>query len=151
MRNRWESEDGPSLKSLCGRAYFWDGPWCWIDARTLAVWGYGRDDEWLIPAALVFDVVSGHEIRWFPGPEIAPKNEIYPEERRPVGWFEFDEYLFSVSPERGTAVWDVVTGERLLEEPDFRPRCYHRGARRFLSLPGGATWHLSLLVGAATS
>jgi hypothetical protein len=57
--NPWESEDGPSKRSLCGRHYYWDGPLCWIDDRTVAIWGYGNDDENLIPTALLFDVESG--------------------------------------------------------------------------------------------
>jgi hypothetical protein len=38
----WESEDGPTRRSLCARKYFWNGPLCWFDDGTLAVWGYTR-------------------------------------------------------------------------------------------------------------
>src|SRR5206468_60469 len=111
--------DGESKKSLCWRDYYWDGPLCWIDDRRLAVWGYGRDDEWLIPAACVFDVVTGEQDRWFAGPK---------------GSLTFDEYLFSYDPIEGTCVWDVATGERLVQERDFCPDGYHREAKHFVSL-----------------
>jgi len=71
--NVWESEDGLSRHYLCDRAYFWDGPLCWIDNTTLAVWGYGSDDDWLQPAVRLFDVTTGKEQDWFPGPDISPQ------------------------------------------------------------------------------
>ena len=135
-QNPWESEDGPSTRTLAGRAYYWDGALCWVDDSTVAIWGFGRDDEWLIPAVCLFDVRNGCETRWFPGPEC----------RRPRAWppkklapsLFFDRYLFSVHDEQGTSVWDVSTGERLLEDSSFAPICYHARSMEFLSLrPGG--------------
>jgi hypothetical protein len=122
--NRWESEDGPSKRELCARNYFWGGPLCWIDNHTLAVWGYGNDDENLLPAAMIFDAESGRLVRWFAGP---------------VGTFAFDGYLFSSSAGSGTSVWDVETVERLLHDASFSPTCYHPGAGRFITvkLDGG--------------
>jgi hypothetical protein len=117
--NVWESEDGPSRKTLCQRHYYWDGPLCWIDSHTLAVWGYGDDEEWLIPAVRLFNVTSGEELPWFAGPE---------------GPLIFDEYLFSLSQQHGVSIWDVTTGERVLLDNDFRPTHYHRGAKQFLCL-----------------
>lgn len=118
--NVWESEDGSTRKQLCDRWYYWDGPLCWIDGHTLAIWGYGEDDEWLIPAVRIFDVRSGAELRWFAGPE--------------KGTLIFDEYLFSLSEQHGFSGWDIATGERVLSDPDFRPTSYHRGAKQFLQL-----------------
>jgi hypothetical protein len=105
-QNAWESEDGPSKRSLCWRNYFWGGPLCWIDDRTVAVWGYGNNDENLIPAALIFNAESGERVRWFAGP---------------VGAFVFDRYLFSSSPKSGTSVWDVETGEGVLQDASLDP------------------------------
>lgn len=118
--NVWESEDGSSRKSLCQRDYYWDGPLCWIDGYTLAVWGYGNDDGWLIPAVRLFDVRSGTELCWFAVPD--------------KGTLIFDEYLFLLSEQQGLSAWDVTTGERILTDPDFRPTSYHRGAKKFLQL-----------------
>lgn len=130
--NPWESEDGPSKQALCDRAYFWDGPLCWTDDRTVAVWGYGNDDENLIPAAVLFDVETGRRLRWFAGP---------------VGSFAFNRRLFSYSAGAGTSVWDVATGERLLHDASFCPTAYHPGAGEFITaLPGGKIL-LSRLVG----
>jgi hypothetical protein len=128
----WESDDGKSQKWLCWRAYYWDGPLCWLDDHRLAVWGYGEDDEWLIPAVLIFDVLTGKKDHWFAGPK---------------GSLVFDEYLFSFDKDEGTSVWDVATGERLLREREFFPIGYHRGAKQFLSLLDGGKVRVSSLVG----
>lgn len=129
--NPWESEDGPSKRSLCDRSYFWRGPLCWIDDRNLAAWGYGNDDLNLIPAALIYDAETGELLRWFPGP---------------VGNLVFDNYLFSYSAEAGTAIWDVETSERLHSDPEFRPMAYHRGALRFVTITPDGGIRLSRLV-----
>ncbi len=164
QENTWESEDGPSKKTLCRRDYYWNGPLCWIDGQTLAVWGYGKDEEWLIPAVRVFDVPSGNELRWFPGPldephqtEKAPYQEAQAGYLRagqagylragPRGFLAFDTYLFACSEARGTSVWDIAAGERLLHDAALCPVRYHRGARQFLSvLPDGA-FQISQLIG----
>jgi hypothetical protein len=131
--NPWESEDGPTRRALCWRHYFWEGPICWIDGRTLAVWGYGNDEENLIPAALLFDVESGDRLRWFAGP---------------AGSMAFDRHLFSWSKEAGTSVWDVGTGERLLHDPSFCPTAYHPGASEFLTVLPNGGFRRTRLVGA---
>ena len=130
--NLWESEDGSTKRSLCRRNYFWGGPLCWINDNTLAVWGYGNDDENLIPAALLFDITSGRLVRWFPGP---------------VGSFVFDHHLFSFSASGGTSVWDVVTGERLLHDRSFCPTVYHPGVQQFVTVTPDGRLRMSSLVG----
>ncbi len=117
--NPWESEDGHSKRGLCLRHYYWDGPLCWVGKGRLAVWGYGDDDENLIPAARIFDAASGREDHWFPGPK---------------GTFVFDRWLFSFDAAEGMTVWDVASGERLLREEGFCPPRYHPGAKVFLTL-----------------
>jgi hypothetical protein len=119
------------------------------------VWGYGGDDYCLLPAARIFDVASGSELRWFAGPEDPqvpdgkPRTEVsasgaaMPWQRQ--GVFTFDRYLFSCSALHGTAVWDVDTGERLLHDSDFHPIRYHHGARRFFSVLPDGTFQLSHL------
>jgi ribA/ribD-fused uncharacterized protein len=129
--NIWESEDGPTKKRLCNRSYFWDGPVCWIDNRTLAVWGHGNDDLLLIPAVLIFDVVTGEQISWFAG----PAGELY-----------FDQYLFSCDNEMGMAAWDVNTGERVFAAPNFHPTGYHPSAKAFLSIPSNGVFQVSRLL-----
>ncbi len=131
----WESEDGPSLRVLCWRDYFWGKPLCWLDEQTLAVWGYGEDDDFIIPAVRVFAVASGKESGWFAGPE---------------GEIAFDSYLFAFSEEHGTTVWDTKTGERLHSEPDLKPECYHPGAKAFISLLPDGRFQISRLRGEGT-
>jgi hypothetical protein len=131
--NPWEAEDGPSRRYLCQRWDVWDAPLCWIDGRTLAVWGYGPDQVSLIPAVILFDVESGEPVRWFPGPR---------------GQLVFDEHLFSLGDGDGVSVWDVASGECLLHDAGFHPLRYHRGARQFLTTnPDGELFVLSRLAG----
>jgi hypothetical protein len=92
-------------------------------AAGLAVWGYGTDDEWLVPPVRVFDAASGRETHWFAGPR---------------GELGFDGELFSIDLVEATSVWDADTGERLLHDAAFCPHRYHPGAKTFLTpLPGG--------------
>ncbi|HEX7490449.1 MAG TPA: hypothetical protein VF337_01960 [Candidatus Limnocylindrales bacterium] len=120
--NVWESEDGGSLRRLCDRSYFWDSPICWVDETVVAVWGLGDDDDWMVPGVRVFDAKSGDEKRAFAGP---------------LGHLVFDRRLFAYSTAFGTSVWNVETGERLLDDPDLRPLGYHPLDRQFLSRVGG--------------
>ena len=130
--NAWESEDGPTRKSLCHRVYHWRTPLCWVGDRLLAVWGYGMDDEWLTPAVRIFDAASGNEVRWFAGPK---------------GSMVFDDYLFSFDAADGVSVWDVGTGERLLHQAGTCPLRYHKGARSFLSLEADGLFKTTKLRG----
>lgn len=133
--NAWEAEDGPSRHYLCQRWDYWDGPLCWIDGATLALWGYGPDRVSLMPAVILFDVESGAPVRWFPGPR---------------GALVFDDHLFALGDGEGMSVWDVHTGERLLHDAGFHPLRYHRGTRQFLTTnPDGELFVLSRLVGEA--
>lgn len=159
QENVWESEDGPSRKMLCWRDYYWNGPLCWIDEQTLAVWGFGKDDDWLLPAVRILNVVSGEELRWFPGPLDEPRagawKPSYQDEEAqyfwqgPAGFLTFDTYLFAASAARGTSVWDVATGERLLFDASLRPLRYHCGAHQFLTLLPDGAFQISRLVGSA--
>jgi len=118
--NPWESDDGPSLLELCPRNGYWGGPLCWIDECTVAIWGYGDDGDWLIPAVRLFDIIAEKELGWFAGPE--------------EGVLVYDEYLFALSKQHGLSAWDVATGERVLDDPDFHPTRYHQGTKQFLQI-----------------
>lgn len=132
LANPWESEDGPSVRGLTAQDYFWDGPACWIDDDTAVIWGWGRDDEWLVPAALLFDVTTGELQRWFPGPAVRRPGAWRPKKQAPSLFF--DGWLFSVSDKDGTTVWDVATGERVCAAPDLAPIHYHREAQIFITV-----------------
>lgn len=152
----WESEDGPSLRSICGRDYFWDGPLCWVDDRTLAVWGLGEDDVLLIPGVRLFNVESGLEVQSFVGPVGGNQKEVVEVEGtertyvRAVGSLMFDRWLFSWAPERPFSVWDVSDGARLLEAADFNPMAYHHGTKEFLSILPDGTIRISNLTEAGS-
>ena len=119
--NVWESEDGHTRRALCWRDYFWDGPLCWLDDTRLAVYGYGQDDQWLLPAARIFDAVTGTEQRWFPGPR---------------GAFACDRELYSVADD-GISVWHLERGARLARDARLVGARYHPSAKSFLTLGGG--------------
>lgn len=121
--NVWESEDGPTKRRL-SQDFDWDAPCCWIEDRTVVLWGYQDSFNPPIDAVRIYDVTTGRMLRWFAGP---------------AGKLAFDGYLFSYSDQHGTSVWDITTGERLLRDDTFHPACYHHGAHCFLStLPDGA-------------
>lgn len=141
--NVWETEDGPSLKQLTHRDP-WGQPLCWCDDRMLAVWGYEEggtldsnglggygEDPRLVPAVLLFNPVSGDEVRRFAGPR---------------GMLFYDGYLFSCSTMVGTQIWDIETGERLHHDPVCRPTRYHPTAKTFLTLLPEGTFRVSQLV-----
>lgn len=130
--NVWESEDGPTKQRFCQRAYNWDEPLCWLDDRTLCVWGHSDDDLGLYPAVTIYDVVAGEQIDWFVGP--------------PRGKLVYDDgHLFCFSEEYGMSVWDIKTGECLYKSPDFQPVNYNRHSKQFLCVQSDGTLILSHL------
>jgi hypothetical protein len=139
--NPWESEDGPSKRELCWRYYFWGGPFCWVGDQTLAIWGYGNDDDSLIPAVRLIDVETGKELSWFAGVEIAenPEKNWTMKLINPMGWLSVDRYLFACSEQSGFSVWNVERGTRLMQDQSFHPLRYHPCTKEFLSfLPDGS-------------
>ncbi len=146
--NVWESEDGPTLRGLATRDYYWDGPACWVDKRTVALWGYGDDDEWLVPSALLIDAREGRLLRWFAGPRVRPPRAWPP--RVLADSLVFDGYLFAIHDEAGTTVWDVATGERVCADATLRPTRYHRGMQAFLTRTADGV-RLSRRVGGAVA
>ncbi len=107
---------------------------CWLDNERIAIWGYGDDDEWMIPAVRIFNAATGIEENWFPGP---------------IGSLVFDHHLFAFHPKDGTSVWDISTDERILEDADLVPVAYHPGSHQFLSLLEGGRLRISTLKGGA--
>jgi hypothetical protein len=141
--NVWESEDGPTVRELAQRAYFWNGPLCWMDNRRLAVWGFGDDELDLQPGIRIFDVVSGKEVASFPGPSVEPR-DFRAKRVRDRGWIAFDKHLFAVSPGRGLEVWKVETQECLHQDRELGALAYHPQTKEFLSFSSGGA-NLSVL------
>jgi len=131
--NVWESEDGPTKKYLCQRAYYWDGAFTWIDEKHIAVGGIGEDDILMIDGALIFDItppidldashsrgiVWASELKAFPGP---------------AGVFFSDGTRLFSSDKTGLSRWDLGDGARTGQIPDFRPMRHHRGAHELIQL-----------------
>lgn len=129
--NVWESEDGPTMKSLCGRTYYWDHAMAWLDGTRVAIGGIGDDDNVIVDGARVFDVTASaddggagaRELTAFAGP---------------AGLFFGDgKWLYS-SDQSGLSRWDVRDGARTGYLPDFRPTRHHASARELVQLLDGA-------------
>lgn len=127
--NVWESEDGPTVKGLHLR-YYWNQPLCWVDEHRLCIWGYDINDT-AITAVMIFDVRTGKMENWFAGPK---------------GSLVFDEHLFSFDPTEGMTVWDIQTGERLAQEPNFCPAGYHRNGKHFLTITQDGAVQVSRII-----
>jgi hypothetical protein len=151
--NIWGSEDDISTRMFCWREYYWDGPWCWINPTTLAVWGYGDDDHKLIPAVIKYDAKSGDEVQWFGGVVCEketttkkPENGVIHLPTSHTRSLFYDQYLLASHYKHGISVWDPDTGERLHADPSFCPTVYHPGAHQFLTLFADGSFRLSRLV-----
>ena len=129
--NPYESEDGPSLTDLAGRAYYWDGPVAWLDERTVALWGEGDDADEMIPAALIYDALTGQLVRSFRGPG--------------QGLLSVPPHLVSYDDHRGAEVWDWRQGERLAADPALVPEDAHPLSRELLSRIHDGVWRVSTL------
>jgi hypothetical protein len=128
----WESEDGPSRRQHAPRWFAPDPAVAWLDDRRLAIAGYGPSAGCLLDAAVVCDAVGGEQLGWFPG----PAGEL----------LVAGDWLVSLASD-ATSVWDVATGERLVEDRSLAPQRYHRGAGVFVTTnPGGELFVLSRLV-----
>jgi hypothetical protein len=119
--NRWESEDGSTVKGL-GLSYDWDNPVAWLDERTVAIWG--DDGRALAPVAVIYDAETGEELRRFLGPG--------------AGFAVVPPYLVAFDPWAKTAVWDPVSGERLAHDAGFCPAAGHPLSHELVSLEGEA-------------
>jgi hypothetical protein len=117
----WESEDGPSRRWLCQRAYHWDTPMCWAGENLLAISGIGNDDDAMLQGVRIFDVSSGAQVAAFAGPA------------GPL--FAAGGRLYSAAPD-GLDVWDVHTGERTGTIPGFVPAGLHPDAGELAGISG---------------
>ncbi len=145
--NVWESEDGPSVTSLCGALYYWDRPLCWVDDNTVAWWVVGNYDLTMVPALVLHDMEKAAERTIFPGSfggappgnsaSITPnENQTYDQT---AGSLHFDRWLFAWKPQHGLSAWDLADGSRVYHRPDICPAAYHPGRREFL-FRNGSEW-----------
>lgn len=80
----------------------------------------------------MYNVTNGEQVNWFIGPPRAP--------------LVYDDYLFCMSEEQGTSVWNVATGECLLTDPELQPMGYDPNAKQFLSIHADGTISVSRLI-----
>ncbi|GAA1619541.1 hypothetical protein GCM10009828_054740 [Actinoplanes couchii] len=120
--NVGESEDGPSLRSLTSRDYYWNAPMCWIGDDLLAVSGIGPDDVSMLAGVQIFDAASGTGQHTFAGPRSA--------------LFASGGRLFAVAPD-GLEIWDPTTGDRTGRIPGFSPSRRHPGTAELAEIRDG--------------
>ncbi len=138
ISNLWESENGPSVRSLTYRED-WNQPLCWIDDGTIAVWGIGGYDEDEKSSGIWTFNSESLEKRLLLDPGFSPHRPWPPKTGR-QGWMVFDGgLLFAIDPSTGTTVW-TLAGERLHFEAGFAPRRYHPDRREFSSWEDGKIW-----------
>lgn len=131
--NVWESEDGPTRKTICARDYYWDHALTWVDDHRIAVGGIGDDDKDMIDGARIFDVSSSGNggVRWradlpWPREQIAFAG--------PTGsFFSKGRALFS-SDQCGLSRWDMNDGSRTGYLQGFQPTHHHRGAHELVQV-----------------
>ncbi|HVO30116.1 MAG TPA: hypothetical protein VMV18_05250 [bacterium] len=121
--NVWESEDGPSCRSLAWRD-FWDSPLCWLDDSRLGVGGSDGPGGAPLDLLHVVDAASGAVGE----PMACPSGNLAAESGRLYVWGVTD----------GLSVIEIASGERLLHLPEVKPTAY-RGGGEFLTLaPDGS-------------
>jgi hypothetical protein len=111
--------DGLATTALRQTNYAWSLPHAFVDAGTLVVWGHGPDDLAMVDAAELYDLATGRRLRWFAGVPHKP-------------FFVDDGLLLA-----GGTVWDLATGELLLDDPGVDPIGFHTGTRELLAVEDG--------------
>jgi hypothetical protein len=134
--NVWESDDGPSLKTLCWRGYYWDHAMIWMDAKTVLVGGIGSDDDAMVDGVRVFDIELPHKSDRFSVAEMFAF-------AGPSGDFLCDGRWLYSTDETGTSVWDPNDGARTGRLAGFVGTRVHRGARELAEIRTGTMyrWH----------
>jgi len=127
LANKWETETDRIIEDLVYQED-WGDAFCWINETTLALWGFGTFSS--LPAARLFDVITGRLIKWFPGP--------YRQS------FFYDKYLFSASY-TDLSAWDIETGEQIAHHADFAPIAYHPMTKQFVNIIGSDRVRLARL------
>jgi len=127
-KNVWEADNGPTKLNLTIKEYFWGAPSCWVNDNTLCVWGQGTDDENIISAAVLYDLYTGEQIDWFPGPG--------------RGLFVYDKLLYTTEDESFYA-WDITNGNQVIHEKGFSPQLYHETSCQFLDYKGKGIFMLA--------
>jgi hypothetical protein len=128
--NVWESEDGPTRKTICQREYYWDHALTCVDDNRIAIGGIGEDDEYMIDGVHIFDI----SLVGMPD-DRSRSDWNWPQELAafagPAGHFLSDGQSLFSSDLGGFSRWDLKDGSRTGFLEGFRPQHYHRGAREF--------------------
>jgi hypothetical protein len=131
----WEPDDGPTLRPITHRPYYWDHGMCWIDERRLAIEGIGEDDEHMVPGALVVDVTApGNLPASWPRPD--PPDGVS-QVAGPAGRLFSDGIRLFSSAEDGLSIWSLGDGARVAHVPGFVPQHHGRSSGVLVELRDG--------------
>jgi hypothetical protein len=135
-KNRWESEDGGTMRTVYD-GEDWDRPVAWIDDHRLAVWGF--IDEWnndrAYPAIFLFNLTDSAWEGSFQDSRFLELNG---------AGLVYDEFLFGYSDlMEMTTVVDLHNGQILFQEESHGFETYHRPTKSFVSYLGDGTFRIS--------
>jgi hypothetical protein len=125
-QNSWESEDGPSRRRLCQRAYYWDKPMCFVVNDLLAIAGIGDDEQAILSGVRLFSTSTGLQVNAFAG----PAGELFSDGRR----------LYSADPD-GLRIWDPATGHHTGTVAGFNPTRHHPRTNELAMIDEAALHH----------
>jgi len=151
-KNKWEADLGNSIKTIRTAEYSWGNPIEWLDNDRLLVWGFGDDDDYMLPAVMIYDINTCKEINWFFGPDnsITYDGYLFSWNQKSM-WakhsIDSDSY-YKETRENGTGifcVWDIETGELIQKDNSIKPVAYNRKTKKFITIAGRGKFKLSKL------
>jgi hypothetical protein len=140
--NVWESEDGPTRKTIAMRHYYWGGAMAWVDERRIAIFGIGDDELEMIDGARIFDAAVPSDK---PSPYRCQSVKELLSFAGPRGLFFSDGKSLFSSDETGLSRWSLSDGARTGQIPGFRPTHHHKAANELVEIAGGTfrRWNLA--------
>lgn len=133
--NVWESEKGPTKRTIPHQNHYWNQGFCWIDNRHVAVEGIGHPDDEMINGVRIFDVTQSDT-----DPELAREVNVF---AGPSGRLYADgDQLFSAD-EQGLAIWSIKEGALTGRIGSFSPIAHSALDGTLIDIKGGAIrrWH----------
>lgn len=128
--NVWESESGPSKRTIPHQNHYWNQGFCWIDNRHVAVEGIGHPDDEMISGVRIFDVSASNV-----EPDLASEVKVF---AGPSGrLFADGDQLFSAD-EQGLAIWSIYHGALTGRISSFSPTAHSALDRTLIDVKDGA-------------
>ncbi len=127
--NAWESESGPTKRTIPHQNHYWNQGFCWIDNRRVAVEGIGHPDDDMINGVRIFDVTRSdlsEELATEVGVFAGPSGRLFAD----------GDQLFSADAQ-GLAIWSISQGALTGRISAFSPMVHSRLDRTLIDTKGG--------------